>query len=247
MERRLRTFAALVGLLELAAGCASRQAQKPPVVDPDSDSTPPAAVAQASAPPPPQAPAEPPIQPLPPMRPAQPTRVRTYPYPVATLPGFEMLPGGGSRVFVDITRKVDVEERRTARALTYVLKGARVVYRNNENALVTVHFNTPVTVARLLPSGRDLVLTIELRADTAVNWKMEDAGSGAGTLEVDFPSGNYLPADGVVSEVIPPSAPPAAKKIAGWRGQGHPPPAAPTAPAPASAPDSSGGAAGPAN
>jgi hypothetical protein len=122
---------------------------------------------------------------------------RVYPFPVATLPGFEMLPDGGSRLFVEVTRKVDVQERRAPRALTFVLKGARVVHRNNENALVTVHFNTPVARARLLPSGHDLIFAVDLRADSTPAWKLVGDADGSATLQVDFAKGAFLPAGGV--------------------------------------------------
>ena len=45
---------------------------------------------------------------------------------------------GGSRVFVQLTHAVPVEEHKAAGEVTYILKGAHVVERNNENALVTI-------------------------------------------------------------------------------------------------------------
>jgi hypothetical protein len=123
-----------------------------------------------------------------------------------------MLPDGGSRLFVEITRKVNIEEKRAARVLTFVLKGTRVVYRNNENALVTVHFNTPVSRARLLPSGHDLLFSVDLRADATPAWKMvTDEDDGSATLQVDFPKGSFLPAGGIgdpSSDNPPPGPPP---------------------------------------
>ena len=116
---------------------------------------------------------------------------------IATLPGFEMLPEGGSRLFVEISQSVGVEEKKTPRMLTYVLKGARVVHRNNENALVTVHFNTPVTRARLTPAGRDLLFSVDLRADAVPAWKVVNEDDGTATLQIDFPKGSFLPAGGL--------------------------------------------------
>jgi len=113
--------------------------------------------------------------------------------PVATLPGFEQLPDGGSRLFVDLTTQVPVEERRTANSVTYVLKGAQVTHYNNTNALVTVHFNTPVYRARLVPSGSDLLFVVELRDPKAAPaYKMSAKGQG-GILTVDFGKGDYVP------------------------------------------------------
>jgi hypothetical protein len=251
MARGRRAFVVCVGVGMLGLGCASPP-QKPTNVDIDPDPPPATAAAPvASA----VAPAEDAVV----ARPNTQGRRRAYAFPVATLPGFEMLPDGGSRVFVEVTRKVDVEERRAARVLTYVLKGARIVYRNNENPLVTVHFNTPVTQARLLPSGRDLLLSVDLRADTAVTWKMVAGDDGGGMLQLDFPKGSFLPADGVY--VPPSSVPPSASPRTGptgraWRGKGQGAPSVAAAPAaataaPTSAPspgaDDPGGAAVPGN
>jgi len=126
---------------------------------------------------------------------------------VATLPGFEMLPDGGSRFFVELTHTTSVTEKREARALTYVIQGAHVTYRNNENALVTVHFNTPVTRARLLPVRNDLVFSVELRADAVPVWRMIDQTDGTSMLQIDFPKGSFLPvgedAVDVASEALP--------------------------------------------
>jgi hypothetical protein len=235
MAGRLRALAIPAGLpalLVLAAACAhTRTAVAPAPEDPDPAS--PVATPATLAPPPPPPGEAAPIAARPITTSAHP---RTYPFPVATLPGFEMLPDGGSRVFVEITRKVDVEERRSARVLTYVLKGAHVVYRNNENALVTVHFNTPVTKARLLPSGRDLLFSVDLRADSPATWKMVTDSDGSATLQVDFPKGSFLPAGDVDM--------PAEHPMAGGVPPGHPPPVNPSNPPPAPARWSRGGGGG---
>jgi len=209
MVRRLRSFAVLAGLFAAGVDCGAAEAQTPAVSAADVTDTAPSTPARV-------APAPAPAPPVPVVlsgaRHVATGHERKYPYPVATLPGFELLPDGGSRLFVEITRAVNVEERRTQRVLTYVLKGARVVYRNNENSLVTVHFNTPVTRARLLPSGGDLLFSVDLRADAAPAWKMVNEGDGTATLQVDFPKGNFLPT-GEVDETSyggarPASAPP---------------------------------------
>lgn len=115
--------------------------------------------------------------------------------PIATLPGFEMLPEGGSRLFVQLTSNVQVAEKTVAGGVTYVLKGAHVAKRNNENALVTVHFNTPVSRARLMPAGGDLHFVVDLRQNVKPTWKLVPAKDGASVLEIDFPGGDYLPHD----------------------------------------------------
>jgi hypothetical protein len=116
---------------------------------------------------------------------------------VATYPGFQMRDDGGSRVFVNLTKSVDVEEHKAAGVVTYLLKGARVVHRNNENALVTVLFNTPVTRAKLTdaPGHKGILLVIDLRGDASPTYKL-DTADGATRLIVDFPQGQYLDENG---------------------------------------------------
>src|SRR5262245_4373393 len=43
--------------------------------------------------------------------------------PVATYPGFKMLEDGGSRVFVEISRKVEITEHKAEGRVTYRMKG----------------------------------------------------------------------------------------------------------------------------
>jgi len=137
---------------------------------------------------------------------------------VATFTGFEMLADGGSRLFVQLSRAVDVaqgagEKARSAVArspkkgkkthstagapvvssLKFVLKGAEVVNPNNERALITIHFNTPVVRARLAPAGHDLDLLIELRADVTPQMKIVPAKDNGAMLQIDFAPGAYLP------------------------------------------------------
>jgi hypothetical protein len=214
MAARLRAFAVLAGLFVGGVDCASAGAQTPPANAPQAEQVeepeidppvaapkpPPASAVQPApaAPPAPVATAAVTLRaPAPSSRPAAHRAKAHSEGPIATLPGFEMLPDGGSRLFVEVSQTFGVEEKKTQRTLTYVLRGARVVHRNNENALVTVHFNTPVTRARLLPSGHDLLFSIDLRADATPTWKIVNESDGTATLQIDFPKGSFLPAGGV--------------------------------------------------
>jgi hypothetical protein len=138
---------------------------------------------------------------------------------VATFTGFEMLADGGSRLFVQLSKQVDVSQEKAdepgARAvrgnrkgkqahaeprasvvsrLKFVLKGTEIVNPINEGALVTVHFNTPIVRARIVPAGRDLHLMVELRADVTPQMKIVPAKDNGAMLQIDFPQGSYLPA-----------------------------------------------------
>lgn len=142
---------------------------------------------------------------------------------MATLPGFEMLPDGGSRFFVEMTQNVPIEEKKAAGTITYIIKGEHVTKMNNENALVTVHFNTPVSRARLLPFGRNLHFILELRADVSPTFKVTPAKDGTAILQIEFAKGNFVPT-GDADATIPASTASAADPGAA------PPPVAPVAP-----------------
>jgi hypothetical protein len=136
-----------------------------------------------------------------------PRRVARISGPIATLPGFEMLADGGSRLFVQLTQNVPVEEKRAAGTLTYTLRGAHVAKHNNERPLVTVHFNTPVSRARLVPSGNDLLFVVELRSNVQPTWKLEAAKDSSAVLAIDFAKGDFLPTTPQTDDGTNPVAP----------------------------------------
>jgi len=114
------------------------------------------------------------------------------------VPGFETLADGTSRLFVELTKPVAYETKTGKGTVTYVLKGARVSRRNNTNALVTVHFNTPVTSARLVPHGHDLWFVVELRAPVQPSVSMDAGKDGGAVMHIELPKGQYLPAEASV-------------------------------------------------
>jgi hypothetical protein len=141
--------------------------------------------------------------------------------PDAIMPGFEMLADGSSQLYVELSKPVQHDTKASRGAIVYVLKGAHVDKRNNFNPLVTVHFNTPVTSARLVPHGKDLWFVVALRANVQPTVTMDAAKDGGAILRIGFPSGSYLP-----QQKIAPAPAPAPT----------PPPAASGAPAPGPAP-----------
>jgi len=114
--------------------------------------------------------------------------------PDATMPGFETLADGTSRLFVELSKPVTYETKTGKGTITYVLKGAHVSRRNNFNPLVTVHFNTPIANARLVPHGSDLWFVIVMRAKAEPAVALDATKDGGSMLRVEFPKGNYLPA-----------------------------------------------------
>lgn len=139
----------------------------------------------------------------------------------ARMAGFETLADGSTRLFVELSRPVAYDTKAGRSTLTYVLKGAHADRRNNQNPLVTVHFNTPVTSARLTPHGPDLWLVVDLRANVQPTATMDATKDGTGRLRIEFPKGEYLPAEG--DPTAPPSPVPSAAAD---------PPASPAPPAP---------------
>jgi hypothetical protein len=123
----------------------------------------------------------------------------------ALMSGFETRANGGTRLFVELTRPVEYDARPTRGTITYVLKGAHVERRNNQNPLVTVHFNTPVNAARLVPHGRDLWFVVDLRANVQPIATLDPQKGGGVVLSVEFPKGEYLEAP----EAAPGTASPA--------------------------------------
>lgn len=162
---------------------------------------------------------------------AGPRVVRTGPH--ASFPSFRETEGGGSRIVVHLSASVPVEERKAAGSVTYILKGAHVSRWNDTNPLVTVHFNTPVVQARLVPHGADLHLVIALRGGSAPTFKVEAApqGTAGATLAVDFPKGDFVPTERATDT----KALPKATTAPGASPAPTPAPATAPAPAPAKA------------
>jgi hypothetical protein len=117
--------------------------------------------------------------------------------------GFEPLADGSTRLFVELTKPVTYESKVARGSITYVLKGARVMRRNNTNPIVTVHFNTPVTSARLVPHGHDLWFVIDLRADVQPAVSMDAGKDGRAVMKIALPKGAYLPAGADAPPAVP--------------------------------------------
>jgi hypothetical protein len=125
--------------------------------------------------------------------------------PGTVVPGFEMLGDGSTRVFLQMPKAATYSAKAGPSGVTYVLKDVHVDKRNNYNPLVTVHFNTPVTSARLVPHGKDLWLVIALRAKVQPTAAMQPAKDGGSVLQLDFPKGDYLPPPGTAAASAPPN------------------------------------------
>ncbi|MGK3994747.1 AMIN domain-containing protein [Sorangium sp. So ce1024] len=117
--------------------------------------------------------------------------------PVATFPGFRMLPTGGSRVFVQIHGgKVDVAESKAPGRLVYRMKGAGAI-QTNRFPLVTAFFATPVAQVQLVDQGNDLDMVIDLRAQAEATYRVIDTDQGV-VIQVDFPP--FVPDQGAAAQ-----------------------------------------------
>ena len=130
--------------------------------------------------------------------------------PVATFPGFKVLPDGTSRVFVEVSKKVDITEHKAQGRVTYRMKGVSAPIRTNRLPLLTGFFASPVGRVQLVEEGSDVDLVIELRAPSEAQHKVI-ASEGGIVLQVDFPkaAGAIGPAPAAVST---PATPDRAKR-----------------------------------
>jgi hypothetical protein len=123
--------------------------------------------------------------------------------PLASYPAFRMAPDGTSKVWVSVTRTVDVQVRRATGHVTFVLTGVQVGVRNNTNPLVTTHFNTPLERARLLPDRAGALLVLDLRETAEPTHKVTKGPYGTMVLEVALPKAQRRYADRVVPPMEP--------------------------------------------
>jgi hypothetical protein len=98
---------------------------------------------------------------------------------------------GLTRLTVRLSKGVEVEEKKAEGSITYVLKGAHVARRNDTHPLVAVHFNTPVSTAKLSQTKKDVEFRVTLRASVSPTYAISSDAQGA-FLQVDFPAGEYL-------------------------------------------------------
>lgn len=106
--------------------------------------------------------------------------------PIVTAPGFRMIEEGKSRVFLEVSHKVDVTERRAEGRVIYQLKGAVIPLRNSRLPLPTGFFSTPVGRIELVRQGDSAELVIELREAATPEHRVIETPRGI-ALQVDFP------------------------------------------------------------
>jgi hypothetical protein len=107
--------------------------------------------------------------------------------PEATFIGFNVGASGASMVFVQLTDEVPVEVSQSQGAMSFLLKGARVVKKNNFNPLPAAAFGSALARAQLLPDKAGVRLVLSLRTRVKLSHRLVRQGRGA-VLEVNIPA-----------------------------------------------------------
>ncbi len=109
---------------------------------------------------------------------------------LCTWPGFQLLPGGGSRFFLLLNQPVQVAAERRGARFVVTLPGVRISHRNNLRSLETRFFGTPVVRARVRRWGRKgLRFVLDLRPGAPNPVVRTEPGPGGGSyVFVEFPS-----------------------------------------------------------
>lgn len=126
---------------------------------------------------------------------------------ILTWPGFAMVPGGGSRFFVQTTTPLMPEVRNEEGRVVLLFRNTRVHVRNSRRWLETRFFNTPVLRARLERRRRDMAFVLVMRPGvTGVPRVTTEAAPGGNFhyIYIDFPPGEYAPVEPATQ---PPPAP----------------------------------------
>jgi len=108
--------------------------------------------------------------------------------PLVEAPSFEMLPDGRSRVTLPVSDKTNVGRRTKKQGVVFVVERAQVGVANNLNPLVTTHFATPLSRARLTRQKSSVSLELELRHEVSVTHEVKANPNGSMLLIVTLPA-----------------------------------------------------------
>ena len=107
--------------------------------------------------------------------------------PLATSPGFMLLPDGRSVVWLYVSRAVIVSVARRNGSFVVNLPGVQVGVRNNTNPLETAHFPTTLERAHLAGTKDGAALVLQLREDVAPVHEALPGPRGTMVLRVTLP------------------------------------------------------------
>ena len=111
---------------------------------------------------------------------------------LVTWPGFQMLPGGGSRVFIQTSIEVKPDLRREGNTLFLTLNAFALPKGNARLPLDTSFFSTPVKTVRAKAKKDAVLIEVDLRnGAVSPSLRSERAATGYFFIYLDFPPGNY--------------------------------------------------------
>jgi hypothetical protein len=110
---------------------------------------------------------------------------------LVTWPGFQMMPGGGSRVFIQTSTAVAPELKRDGEGWQVILPGVALPAGNTRRPLSTQYFNTPVVSVRTLARGHAVAVLLTMRAKLQPTVRTERSQNGYFYTFVEFPPGEY--------------------------------------------------------
>ncbi len=113
---------------------------------------------------------------------------------IVTWPGFQMLPGGGSRFFVQTSASVAASLSTSDGRVEIVFPNTAIHLGNSRRYLETTFFETPVVRAHLERRRNDMVLVMQMRANVVPQISNGAEGSFYFTY-IDFAAGQYRPAE----------------------------------------------------
>ncbi len=119
------------------------------------------------------------------------TRERTRKASI-TWPGFQVLPDGSTRIFVQTDRPVTPELRRVDSGFAVMMRGAVLPKKGNvRRPLDTHYFNTPVRSVRFTAGREGVTLWLDMRAQGEPRLRTEQTAAGFFSY-MEFAAGNYL-------------------------------------------------------
>jgi hypothetical protein len=108
-----------------------------------------------------------------------------------TWPGFTMKSDGGSRIFLQTNTPLEYSQKNKKKKITITFKKTKIFLSNNQNPLITQHFNTPLGRAYLKKHRKDAQLVLLLKQDTEVQIQQVAIEDGYNYVFIDFAAGQY--------------------------------------------------------
>ncbi len=106
---------------------------------------------------------------------------------LVTFAGFQAHADGSSQLWVDMTERCNVRVTQKGMSLVYLIEGAKIRIRNNENPLRAEYFSANVLSAKLDGTKQGVTFTVTLRTATETRYRIVDQATGTASLQVEVP------------------------------------------------------------